>query len=161
MTTKIFHIWKRRVNQLEMEFYAIYLAYKDPRVLWYAKILIVCIIGYLFSPIDRLLNSIPIIGYLDHLILVPIGVLLVFKKMIPAAVLTDCREKARIAVSQKKPRNWVTGAFVIFTWFLLASLAIFFTTVVMKDWSSVLKWWPRWFIRMTKLQNHMPAHGGV
>jgi len=139
-----------------MEFYAICLAYKDPRVPWYAKILIVCIVGYLFSPIDRLLDPIPIIGYLDHLILVPIGVVLVFKKMIPAAVFSDCREKARIAMNRR-----VNGPVVIFIWVLFASLAIFFITVVMKDWSRVLKWWLGWFIKMTKLKNHMPAQGGV
>ena len=102
MTTKILDTWKRRANQLKMETYAIYLAYKDPRVPWYAKILVACIIGYAFSPIDKFLDSIPIIGYLDHLILVPLGVALAFKKMIPPAVLTDCREKARIAMNRKK-----------------------------------------------------------
>ena len=94
MTTKLLNHWKRRTNQLKMEAYAIYLAYKDPRVPWYGKILIVCVIGYAFSPIDKFLNSIPIIGYLDHLIFVPLGVVLAFKKMIPSAVLTDCREIA-------------------------------------------------------------------
>ncbi len=161
MTTKILHVWKRRLNRLKIESYAICLAYKDPRVPWYAKILIVCIIGYLFSPIDRLLDPIPIIGYLDHLILVPIGVVLVFKKMIPAGVLSDCREKAHITINRKKPANWVTGPVVIFTWVLFASLVICFITVVMKDWSAVLKWWFGWFMKITKLKNHIPAHGGA
>ncbi len=161
MITKIFQVWKRRLNRLKMDSYAVYLAYKDPRVPWYAKILIVCIVGYVFSPIDRILDPIPVIGYLDHLILVPLAVVLVFKKMIPAAVLTDCREKARLAMSRKKLTNWATGLVVIFIWFLFASLAMFFITVVMKDWSSVLKWWSGWFIRMTDLKNHIPARGGV
>ena len=75
MTTGLLNTWKRKTNQLKMEVYAIYLAYKDPRVPWYAKILIVCVIGYL-----------------DHLFLVPMGVVLAFRKMIPSAVLTDRRE---------------------------------------------------------------------
>ena len=75
MTTGLLNTWKRKTNQLKMEVYAIYLAYKDPRVRWYAKILIVCVIGYL-----------------DHLFLVPMGVVLAFRKMIPSAVLTDRRE---------------------------------------------------------------------
>ncbi len=159
MATKLFQVQKRRLNRLKMESYAIYLAFKDPRVPWYAKILIVCIIGYFFSPIDRLLDPIPVIGYLDHLVLVPAGVVLVFKKMIPPAVLTDCRETARIAMDRKKLTSWAAGPIAIFIWFLFASLAILFITVVMKDWSSVLKWWCGWFIRMTNLKNHMPAHG--
>jgi uncharacterized membrane protein YkvA (DUF1232 family) len=138
---KILDIWKRRASQLKIETYAIYLAYKDSRVPWYAKILIACIIGYLFSPIAKFLDSIPIIGYLDHLILVPIGVALAFKRVIPPAVLTDCREKARIAMNRKKPTNWVGGFIIISIWFIFALLAIVFTAWVMKDWNGVLKWW--------------------
>jgi uncharacterized membrane protein YkvA (DUF1232 family) len=147
MTTKLLNTWKQQVNQLKMEAYAIYLAYKDPRVPWYAKILIVCVIGYAFSPIDKLLNSIPIVGYLDHLVLVPLGVVLAFKKMMPPAVFTDCREKARIAFNQKKP-NWVDGSIIIVIWFLFASLAITSTIWIMKDWKLVIGQWFRWFTRM-------------
>ena len=109
MTTKLLHTWKRRTNRPKMEAYTIYLAYKDPRVPWYAKIVILCVIGYAFSPIDKLLNSIPIIGYLDHLILVRLGVVLAFKKMIPSQVLTDCRQKARTTMNAK---NSTTGFMV-------------------------------------------------
>ena len=145
MTTKLLNTWKRKTNQLKMEVYAIYLACKDPRVPWYAKILIVCVIGYAFSPIDKLLNSIPIIGYLDHLILVPLGVVIAFKKMIPPAVFTDCRE---IAMNRLKP-NWIDGSIIVFMWFLLVSLVIISATWAMKDWNLVLGQWFRWFTRMT------------
>ena len=128
-----------------MEVYAIYLAYKDPRVPWYAKILIVCVIGYAFSPVDKLLHSVPIIGYLDHLILVPLGVVIAFKKMIPPAVFTDCRE---IAMNRLKP-NWIDGSIIVFMWFLLVSLVIISATWAMKDWNLVLGQWFRWFTRMT------------
>jgi uncharacterized membrane protein YkvA (DUF1232 family) len=144
-----------------MEAYGIYLAYKDPRVPWYAKLLIACIVGYLFSPIDKFLDSIPIIGYLDHLILLPIGVALAFKKMIPPAVLIDCRQKARIAMNQKNPKSWVNGFIIILIWFLFASAIIIFTMWIMKDWNVVLKWWLGWFMKMTKWRNHMPANGGL
>ena len=146
MTTKLLNTWKRRANRLKMEAYAIYLTYKDPRVPWYAKILIVCIIGYAFSPIDKVLNSIPIIGYVDHLILVPLGVVLVFKKMIPSGVSTDCREKARIALNRKK-LNWVDGSIIIVICFLFASLAMASTIWIMKDWNLVIGQWLRWFTR--------------
>jgi uncharacterized membrane protein YkvA (DUF1232 family) len=145
MTTKLLNTWKRKTNQLKMEVYAIYLAYKDPRVPWYAKILIVCVIGYAFSPVDKLLHSVPIIGYLDHLILVPLGVVIAFKKMIPPAVFTDCRE---IAMNRLKP-NWIDGSIIVFMWFLLVSLVIISATWAMKDWNLVLGQWFRWFTRMT------------
>jgi uncharacterized membrane protein YkvA (DUF1232 family) len=145
MTTKLLNTWKRKTNQLKMEVYTIYLAYKDPRVPWYAKILIVCVIGYAFSPVDKLLHSVPIIGYLDHLILVPLGVVIAFKKMIPPAVFTDCRE---IAMNRLKP-NWIDGSIIVFMWFLLVSLVIISATWAMKDWNLVLGQWFRWFTRMT------------
>jgi uncharacterized membrane protein YkvA (DUF1232 family) len=148
MATKFLATWERRANQLKMETYAIYLAYKNPRVPWYAKILITCIIGYAFSPIDRLLHNIPIVGYLDHLILVPLGVVFGFKKMIPPVVSTDCREKARIAVNRKR-LNRVDRSIIIVIWFLVGSLGMISTTWVMKDWNLVLRQWFRWFTRMT------------
>jgi uncharacterized membrane protein YkvA (DUF1232 family) len=142
---KILEIWKRRANRLQMEAYVIYLAYKDPRVPWYAKILIVCIMGYAFSPIDKFLNSIPIVGYMDHLILVPLGVVLAFKKMIPLAVLTNCRE---IAMNRRKPTNWVDGSIIVFILFLFVSLGIVSTIWTMKDWNLVLRQWFKWFTGM-------------
>jgi len=145
MTTKVLNTWKRKTNQLKMEVYAIYLAYKDPRVPWYAKILIVCVIGYAFSPVDKSLHSVPIIGYLDHLMLVPLGVVLAFEKMIPSAVWADCRE---MAMNRLKP-NWMDGFIIVFMWFLLVSLVIVSTTWAMKDWNVVLGQWFRRFTRMT------------
>jgi uncharacterized membrane protein YkvA (DUF1232 family) len=140
---KILHIWKRGADQLRAETYAIYLAYKDPRVPWYAKLLIACVIGYVLSPIDLIPDFIPILGYVDDLILVPIGIALAIK-IIPLDVLTDCRAKAHAAMAQKRPRNWVAASVVIAIWLLFASLAILFTTKMIKDWNGVLNWWSRW-----------------
>jgi len=145
MTTKLLNAWKRRTSQLTTGVRCIYLAYKDPRVPWYAKILIVCVIGYAFSPIDKLLDSIPIIGYLDHLIFIPLGFVLAFKKMIPSEVLTDCRE---IAGNRLKP-NRMDGFIIVFICFLLGSLVIVSAIGVMKDWNLVLTQWFRWLTRMT------------
>ncbi|MGD0918259.1 MAG: DUF1232 domain-containing protein [Thermodesulfobacteriota bacterium] len=156
MRTKLHNPWKRRADQLKMETYAIY--HRHPRVPWYAKILIVCVLGYAFSPIDKFLSSIPIIGYLDHLVLVPLGVVLAFRKMIPSGVLTDCR---KIAMNRKKTTNWIDRSIIIFIWFLFISLAMVSTMWVMKDWNGVLRWWFGWFMRMAELRNLMPARGGV
>ncbi len=151
MMRRHFSAWKRCVNQLTVETYSIYLAYKDPRVPWYAKILIACIIGYAFSPIDKLLKSIPILGYLDHLILVPLVVFFAFKKMIPRDVLTDCRGRARMAVNQKKP-SWVDGSIIVAIWFMVSSLAIASAIWIIRDWNMVLVHWFKWFTRMTLIQ---------
>jgi uncharacterized membrane protein YkvA (DUF1232 family) len=65
--------WKQKAKQLKIEIYAIYLAYKDPRVPWYARIFAACVVGYAFSPIDLIPDPIPILGYLDDLILIPLN----------------------------------------------------------------------------------------
>ena len=105
-----------------METYAVHLAYKDPRTPWYARIFAACLVGYAFSPIDLIPDPIPVLGYLDDLVLVPVGVALALK-MIPQAVLGECREKAQAAMSQGKPTNW-TAAGIITIWLLLAVLTI-------------------------------------
>jgi uncharacterized membrane protein YkvA (DUF1232 family) len=108
---------------LKWEVYALALAAKDPRVPWYAKVVALCVIGYAFSPIDLIPNPIPILGYLDDLILVPLGVALTLK-LIPPPVLTECREKAQVAMEQDKPTNWLAAGISVAIWVLLLALAI-------------------------------------
>jgi uncharacterized membrane protein YkvA (DUF1232 family) len=120
---KAIEAWKQRARQLKMETYAIYLACKDPRVPWYGRLFAICVVGYAFSPIDLIPDPIPILGYLDDLVLIPLGVALVLK-MIPQTVLTECREKAQAVMSQGKPTNWVAAVIIIALWLFLAALAI-------------------------------------
>ena len=118
--------WKGRVRQLKAETYALYLAYKDPRVPWYARLFVICVVAYAFSPIDLIPDPIPVLGYLDDLILIPLGIILA-RKMIPQDVLAECREKAQTAMREDKPTNWVAGGVIIAIWLLLAALAISLT----------------------------------
>ena len=69
--------WKQQVRRLKQEISAIYLACKDSRVPWYARVLAAVIVAYALSPIDLIPDIIPIVGYLDDLILVPLGIILV------------------------------------------------------------------------------------
>ena len=103
---------------LKTELYALYLAYQDPRVPWYARILAVCVVGYAFSPIDLIPDPIPVLGYLDDLIIVPVGIWLTVK-LIPLDVLVDCRERAKLERQKGKPTNWVAAGFIIAIWILL------------------------------------------
>jgi len=116
--------WKHRVSQLKRETYTLYLAYRDPRTPWYAKILGALVVGYAFSPIDLIPDAIPILGYLDDLLLVPLGIVLVVR-MIPLAVLDECREQAGLAMEQGKPTNWVAAVGIVFIW-LLTAIAVGF-----------------------------------
>ena len=116
--------WKQRARQLKIEVYAIWLAYRDPRVPWHARLFAACVVGYAFSPIDLIPDFIPVLGYVDDLILIPLGVTLALK-MIPPPVMAECREKARDAMGhQGKPVNRAAAALIIAVWLLLAAGAI-------------------------------------
>ncbi len=117
--------WKQRATELKIEVYAIYLAYKDPRVPLPARIFAVCVVGYAFSPIDLIPDFIPILGYLDDLILIPLGVALAIK-MIPSSVLAECRTQARQVMKQGKPVNRIAAAIIVAIWLGLALWAILF-----------------------------------
>lgn len=116
--------WKQQLKKLKQETYAIYIACKDPRVPWYARLLAGVVVAYAFSPIDLIPDIIPVIGYLDDLILVPLGIALVIK-MIPPQVMQDCRTQAIAARAKGKPTNWVAGIIVVVLWFLLGIAAVF------------------------------------
>lgn len=114
---------KHKARLLKTDLYALYLAYKDPRILWYARLLAFCVVAYAFSPIDLIPDSILVIGYLDDLILVPLGIYLVLK-MIPKNVMDEYREKAKANMLKRKPVNWVAAAVIVGIWVGLAILGI-------------------------------------
>jgi len=123
--------WKQRAGQLKMETYAIYLAYRDPRVPWYARLFAACVVGYAFSPIDLIPDFIPVLGYLDDLILVPVGIFFALK-MIPPPVMVECRKKARVVMAQGRPVNKKAAVVIIAIWLLLATLVIALVLRVVK-----------------------------
>src|SRR5438477_13097838 len=95
-------LWKQRAQQLKIEVYALYLAYRDPRVPWYARAFAACVVAYAFSPIDLIPDPIPVLGYLDDLVLVPLGVVLA-RRMIPPDVLAECRARPQSWLAAGKP----------------------------------------------------------
>ena len=115
--------WKQWAGQLKTEVYAIYVAYRDPRVPWVARVFAMCVVAYAFSPIDLLPDPIPILGYLDDLILIPLGIKLALS-MIPAEVMAESREKAREIMRQGKPVNRAAAAVIAVIWLVLAALII-------------------------------------
>jgi uncharacterized membrane protein YkvA (DUF1232 family) len=115
--------WKTRARQLKTELYALYLAYRDPRVPWYARVVAALVVGYAFSPIDLIPDPIPVLGYLDDLILLPLGIALVLR-LIPAPVMAECRTKARERLDSQKPVNWIAAAVIVCIWIALAVIAL-------------------------------------
>jgi uncharacterized membrane protein YkvA (DUF1232 family) len=119
--------WKRRARLLKVEAYALYLACRDPRVPWYAKAFTACVVGYAFSPIDLIPDPIPILGYLDDLVLVPLGVI-VARRMIPTQVLAECRERAQVVIERGAPVSRTAAGVIIAIW-LLAAVATAFLVI--------------------------------
>ncbi len=115
--------WKYRARLLKLEVYTFYLAYKDPRVPWYARIFTVCVVAYAFSPIDLIPDPIPILGYIDDLILLPVGIDLALK-MIPKEVIAEYREQAKVIMLKGNPVNRVAAVVVVGIWMVLAILAV-------------------------------------
>jgi uncharacterized membrane protein YkvA (DUF1232 family) len=115
--------WKGKVSQLKVKVYVLYLAYKDPRVPWYAKAFAACIVGYALSPIDLIPDFIPVLGYVDDLVLIPLGIALALK-MIPDTVLQECEKKAQMTLSKDGPKNSVAAAIIVAIWLLLIALFV-------------------------------------
>ncbi|QDM20597.1 DUF1232 domain-containing protein [Tardiphaga sp. vice154] len=103
-------IWART---LKRDAHALYLAARDPRVPWYAKGLAIAVAGYALSPIDLIPDFIPVIGYLDDLIIVPLGIALVVR-MIPPGIMAEHRALAEAA--QERPVSRVAVAVIVVIW---------------------------------------------
>ena len=111
--------FKYLAKKLKQNILVLYLAYKDPRVPWYAKLVAISVVAYAFSPIDLIPDFIPVLGYLDDLIIVPLGIALAMR-LIPKHILEEYREKANELRKTKKPKNWLMAALFIFIWILCA-----------------------------------------
>ena len=127
----ILQTWKQRARQLKQETYAMYLALRDPRVPWYARLVAACVVGYAFSPIDLIPDFVPVLGYLDDLIIVPLGIALALK-MIPADVMAECRARSQAAMAEGKPVNRVAAGIIIAIWLMVAA-ALVISTVRMLE----------------------------
>ena len=115
--------FKRRAGGLKAETFALYLAARHPATPWYAKLLVAAIVAYALSPIDLIPDFIPIVGYLDDLVLIPIGIALAIK-LVPPSVLAECRSRARDAMASGKPVSRIAGAIVVMIWIALAAWCI-------------------------------------
>src|SRR6476661_6941130 len=115
------HSLKQAARRLKKETYAVYLASTDQRVPWYARILAGLTVAYAFSPIDLIPDFIPVIGYLDDLIIVPLGIYLALR-LIPPHVIADSQQKAGLWLEQHKsrPTNYFAAVLILLVWIALA-----------------------------------------
>lgn len=106
---------KNKTNMLKAEAYALYLATRDTRTPWYAKMAALAVVGYALSPFDIIPDFIPVLGLVDELIILPLGFWLAIK-LIPREVLEESREKAKIGVLKIKRIVWAAIILFILFW---------------------------------------------
>jgi uncharacterized membrane protein YkvA (DUF1232 family) len=111
---------KSWARSLTRDGHAIYLASRDPRVPWYAQALAIAVAAYALSPIDLIPDFIPIVGYLDDLIILPLGIWLVVS-LIPGEVMAECRAKADAAGRRPVSRG---GLIAIVVLWILATMTL-------------------------------------
>jgi uncharacterized membrane protein YkvA (DUF1232 family) len=114
---------QQRARQLKTDTFALYLAARDPATPWYARLLVAAVVGYAFSPIDLIPDFIPVLGYLDDLILVPLGIALAIR-LIPPPVMAECRLRAHQRLREGKPASRIAGAVIVAIWVVLAALCL-------------------------------------
>jgi uncharacterized membrane protein YkvA (DUF1232 family) len=108
--------WARTIRR---DVHALYLASRDPRVPWYAKAMAVVVAGYALSPVDLIPDFVPVLGYLDDLIIVPLGILLVVR-LIPPEIMAEHRELA--ASAQDRPVSRTAAVVIVLIWALSTAL---------------------------------------
>jgi len=111
--------WKQWARIIKRDAHTLYLAARDPRVPWYAKGVAVAVAAYVASPIDLIPDFIPVVGYLDDLIIVPLGIALVIK-LIPADIMAEHRALALAA--QDRPVSWTAAVIFVAIW--IATIAV-------------------------------------
>jgi uncharacterized membrane protein YkvA (DUF1232 family) len=113
--------WKEHARALKKEIHALVIAYRDPRTPWYAKAWVLVVAAYALSPIDLIPDFIPVLGYLDDLVLLPLGIALAVK-LIPAGVMAEARLTA--AKAEGSTLGKIGAAVIILVWLALLGLAI-------------------------------------
>lgn len=116
--------WKTRLRDLRKEVYALNLVVRDSRTPWYAKGIGALTVGLAISPIDPIPDFIPVLGYLDDLVFIPVGVYVVHQ-IVPDEVLEDARKQAVTDLEQGTV-GWLVAVLIIFGWMLVIGLIALF-----------------------------------
>jgi uncharacterized membrane protein YkvA (DUF1232 family) len=112
---------KKRARHLRVETIALYLAARHPGTPWYAKLFVAGIVAYALSPIDLIPDFVPILGYLDELVLIPLGIICALK-MIPPAIMSECRARAQEVTTDGMPISRVAGVVIALIWVTLVAI---------------------------------------
>lgn len=134
---------KERARRLKAETYALYLAARHPQTPWYAKLLVAAVVAYAFSPIDLIPDFVPVLGYLDDLVLLPLGIVLA-TRMIPASVMAECRAEAQRAMLSSRPVSRFAGAVIVLVWIALAGACGVWAYEAFPEAKELWHWGTKW-----------------
>ena len=112
---------KNTIIKTKIELKTLYIAYKRHDIPIFARIIIILVVGYALSPIDLIPDFIPVIGYIDDLIIIPLGIFFAFK-LIPENILNECRSKAEEAFKNGKPKSLIAGIIIVLIWLIIITL---------------------------------------
>lgn len=115
---------EQKIRRLKREAYALYLAYPDPRCPWYAKVFTAFVVANTLSPLDLIPDFIPLLGYLDDLLITPLGVYFALK-MIPPEVVAEARQQALTLEPEGKLTSRAGFWLVVGIWLLGLTLLVF------------------------------------
>jgi uncharacterized membrane protein YkvA (DUF1232 family) len=110
---------KSRARRLKTDTLAVWFAARDPRTPWSARVVALLVTAYAFSPIDLIPDFVPVLGYLDDLVIIPAGIVLAVK-LIPPEVMDDARLRSEVQAA--KPVNWWAGVLILAIWLTLVYL---------------------------------------
>jgi uncharacterized membrane protein YkvA (DUF1232 family) len=116
--------WRTWARGLRREIYALYLAYRHPDTPWYARWVAALVAAYAFSPIDLVPDFIPVLGYLDDLLLLPLGIALAIK-LVPPQVMQECRAQADQRLLTGHPVNRAAALVIVLVWIIFMGLLVF------------------------------------
>lgn len=119
--------FKQCVLHLKSETFALYLAARHPRTPWYAKLFVAGIVAYALSPIDLIPDFIPVLGLVDDLLVLPLGIALAVK-LVPSEVLAECRARAAQAIEHGKPVSRIAAIVIVAIWVAVVTLLILWAT---------------------------------
>jgi len=122
---RLLHRARANADRIKWDTLARYLAYRDPRTPRRAKLAIALTVGYALSPIDLIPDFIPILGYLDDLLIVPLGIAY-STKLVPREVMEECRARAKVEFSRGSPKSRRAAVIIVLIWALLLALFAFF-----------------------------------
>jgi uncharacterized membrane protein YkvA (DUF1232 family) len=115
--------WRTAAGALKGEALALYFALRHPRTPKAAKVLAAAVVAYAFSPVDLIPDFIPLLGYVDDLVLLPVGIAAAMR-LIPPDVMAECRAQARRTVDRAKPVIWTAAVIIIAFWVVVVALLV-------------------------------------